>query len=259
MVGIIGGSGLYEIEGVIIKETRKISTPFGDPSGSYVIGEFSGLKVAFLARHGSRHQIPPHRINYRANIWGFKALGVERVLSVGATGGISQGMAPGTIVIPDQIIDMTRRRDVTFYDGEEVVHIDFTAPFCSEVRGSLFTAGERAGIDLRKSGTYVCAEGPRLETKAEIQFFSHIGGDVVGMTFMPEASLAREAELCYGGIAIITNFAAGIKAKGLTATEVIDVMNEAMASLRRLLRETLSMLPGERSCGCKDALREARV
>lgn len=259
MVGIIGGSGLYEIEGISTKETRKILTPFGDPSGPYVIGEFSGREVAFLPRHGSRHQIPPHRVNYRANIWGFKALGVERVLSVGATGGISKGMMPGTIVIPDQIIDMTRRTDVTFYDGEEVVHVDFTEPYCPEVRGSLFTAGERAGIDLKKSGTYVCSGGPRLETKAEIEFFSRIGGDVVGMTFMPEASLAREAELCYGGIAVVTNFAAGIKEERLTATEVIDVMNEATASLKRLLREALNLLPRERSCGCKDALREARV
>jgi 5'-methylthioadenosine phosphorylase len=259
MIGIIGGSGLYEIEGIITKETMKIPTPFGDPSGSYVIGEFSGRDVAFLARHGSGHQIPPHRINYRANIWGVKSIGVERVLSVGATGGISPGMAPGTIVIPDQIIDMTRRGDVTFHEGEEVMHIDFTEPYCPEVRGALFRAGEKAGIDLGKSGTYVCAEGPRLETKAEIEFFSRIGGDVVGMTFMPEASLAREAELCYGGIAVVTNFAAGIKEKKLTATEVVDVMRQTMASLKILLREVLLLLPPERTCGCKDALRGAGV
>jgi len=259
MVGIIGGSGLYDIEGVVTKETRKISTPFGDPSGYYVIGELSGVDVAFLARHGTGHQIPPHRINYRANIWGFKLLGAERVLSVGATGGLRQAMSPGMIVIPDQIIDMTRRREVTFYNGEEVVHVDFTEPYCPEVRDSLLKAGDRAGIDLRRSGTYVCTEGPRLETKAEIEFFSRINGDVVGMTFMPEASLAREAELCYGGIAVVTNFAAGIKERGLTATEVIEVMNEAMTGLRRLLREALSLLPAERSCGCKNALGEARI
>jgi 5'-methylthioadenosine phosphorylase len=259
MVGIIGGSGLYDIEGVVTKETKKISTPFGDPSGSYVIGEFSGRDVAFLARHGSGHQIPPHRINYRANIWGFKLLGVERVLSVGATGGIDKTIEPGTIVIPDQIIDMTRRREVTFYEEKEVAHVDFTEPYCPEVRDSLFEAGDRAGINLRKSGTYVCTEGPRLETKAEIEFFSRIGGDVVGMTFMPEASLAREAELCYGGIAVVTNFAAGVREKGLTVTEVIDVMNEAAARLGILLREVLDLLRPQRNCGCKNALREARI
>jgi 5'-methylthioadenosine phosphorylase len=259
MIGIIGGSGLYEIEGVVTKETRKISTPFGDPSGSYVIGDLSGREVAFLARHGFRHEIPPHRINYRANIWGFKMLGVERVLSVGATGGISEGMAPGTIAIPDQIIDMSGRVGVTFHDGEEVVHIDFTEPYCPQVRASLCMAGEKAGIELKQSGTYVCAAGPRLETKAEIEFFSRIGGDVVGMTFMPEASLAREAEICYGGIAVVTNFAAGIKEKKLTATEVVKVMNKAMITLRRLLKEAFGLLPPERNCGCKHALREARV
>jgi 5'-methylthioadenosine phosphorylase len=259
VVGIIGGSGLYEIEGVVTKETRKLSTPFGDPSGPYLIGEFSGRKIVFLPRHGSRHHIPPHRINYRANIWGFKSLGVERILSVGATGGISQGTAPGAIVIPDQIIDMTKQRDSTFYDREEVMHIDFTEPFCPQVRDFLLKAGDSAGMELKKSATYVCTEGPRLETKAEIDFFSHIGGDVVGMTFMPEASLTREVEICYGGIAVVTNFAAGIKKQKLTAAEVIDVMNEAMAGLRRLLREVLSLLPADRSCTCKDTLREARV
>ena len=259
MVGIIGGSGLYSIEEVSARETREISTPYGDPSGPYVIGEFSGREVTFLSRHGPGHRIPPHRVNYRANIWGFKSLGVERVLAVGATGGISRGMTPGTIVVPDQIIDMTRRRDATFYDGGEVVHVDFTEPYCPELRGLLFTAGERAGIDLRKSGTYVCTEGPRLETKAEIESFARMGGDVVGMTFMPEAALAREAELCYGGIAVVTNFAAGIKEEGLTATEVIEVMRETMAGIRRLLGEVLSLLAPGRGCGCKDALREARV
>jgi 5'-methylthioadenosine phosphorylase len=259
MIGIVGGSGLYEIEGAITKETRKISTPFGDPSGPYVIGDFSGIEVAFLARHGLRHEIPPHRINYRANIWGFKTLGVERVLSVGATGGISKGMEPGTIAIPDQIIDMSGRGGVTLHDKEEVVHVDFTEPYCPEVRASLCMAGQKAGIKLKQSATYVCTAGPRLETKAEIEFFSRIGGDLVGMTFMPETSLAREAELCYGGIAVVTNFAAGMKNKKLTATEVIEVMKKAMASLRRLLKEVLSLLPAERNCDCRDALGEARV
>ena len=259
MIGIIGGSGLYDIEGVITKQTRKISTPFGDPSGPYIIGELSGVDVAFLARHGAGHQIPPHRINYRANIWGFKLLGAKRIVSVGATGGISKGMVPGTIAIPDQIIDMTRQREVTFYGGEEVVHVDFTEPYCPEMRDSLLKAGDMAGIDLRKSATYVCTEGPRLETKAEIEFFSRINGDVVGMTFMPEASLAREAELCYGGIVVVTNYAAGIEGKGLTATEVLDVMSKAMSVLGRLLKGALSLIPAEGSCGCRNALGEARI
>lgn len=214
MIGIIGGSGLYNIEGVVMKKAKRLSTPFGSPSDSYIIGELSGRDVVFLPRHGCRHDIPPHRINYRANIWGFKKLGVERVISVGAAGGINQGMKPGMIVVLNQIIDMTKGRDGTFFEGKGgVIHVDLTEPYCPELRESIIRAGEKARIKLKKSGTYVCTNGPRLETKAEIHFFSAIGADVVGMTAMPEASLAREAELCYAGISVISNYAAGIREK----------------------------------------------
>ncbi len=259
MIGVIGGSGFYEIEGVIIKEVKNISTPFGNPSDSYRIGEFSNREAVFLPRHGSPHHIPPHKINYRANIWGFKELGVERVISFSAAGGLSAGMKPGTIIVPDQIIDMTKGRDSTFYDGDEVVHIDFTEPYCPELREFIFTAGKKSGIDLKKSGTYVCVNGPRLETKAEIKFFSGIGADVIGMTAMPEASLAREAELCFAGVIVVTNYAAGITEKRLTTTEVIEVMNEAAVRLKELLKETFNLIPGERRCTCKEALEEAMM
>jgi 5'-methylthioadenosine phosphorylase len=261
MIGIIGGSGLYEIEEVVIKKTKKFSTPFGDPSDSYMISEFSGIEVVFLPRHGSVHHIPPHKINYRANIWGFKELGVERVISLSAVGGISPDTRPGTIVIPDQIIDMTKDRDSTFYDGggDEVVHIDFTEPYCPELRESIFGAGRKSGVELKKSGTYVCVNGPRLETKAEIEFFSGIGGDVVGMTAMPEASLAREAELCFAGVTVVTNYAAGIKEKRLTTTEVIEVMRETTGQLKELLKEFFKLIPIERRCLCKEALKEAKM
>jgi len=153
MIGIIGGSGLYEIEGVAIREHKKISTPFGDPSDAYLAGEFSDSTVVFLPRHGTRHSIPPHKINYRANIRGFKELGVERIISVGAVGGIDTGMPPGTIVVLDQVIDMTHGRHSTFYDGESgVVHIDFTEPYCPELRNAVIEAGRKAGISLIKSG-----------------------------------------------------------------------------------------------------------
>jgi 5'-methylthioadenosine phosphorylase len=259
MIGVIGGSGLYEIGKVFIKKTKKFSTPFGDPSDSYVIGEFSGIEVVFLPRHGSLHRIPPNKINYRANIWGFKELGVERVISLSAVGGISPEMKPGTIVIPDQIIDMTKGRDSTFYDGDRVVHIDFTEPYCPELRKSILEAGRKSGIELKKSGTYVCVNGPRLETKAEIEFFSNIGADVVGMTAMPEASLAREAELCFAGVIVVTNYAAGIKEKRLTTTEVIKVMKGTTGRLKELLKESFNLIPIERRCFCKEALKEARM
>jgi 5'-methylthioadenosine phosphorylase len=260
MIGIIGGSGLYEVEGIVMKGVKKIKTPFGAPSDSYSIGKFLGMDIIFLPRHGLKHKIPPHKINYRANIWGFKKLGVKKIISFGATGGISQEMTPGTIVVPDQIIDMTSGRNSTFCSDEgDVVHIDFTEPYCPELRDSLFRAGNRSGIKVKKSGTYICTNGPRLESGAEIKFFSEIGADIVGMTAMPEAALAREAELCYAGVAVVTNYAAGIRGKKLTAAEVIAVMNKTAGRLKKLLKAVLAMAPSQRNCACKEALKEAKI
>jgi 5'-methylthioadenosine phosphorylase len=260
MIGIISGSGLYTIEGVVIKEIKSVATPFGVPSDSYRIGELSGREVVFLPRHGSKHTIPPHRINYRANIWGFKELGVKRILSISASGGITPEAGPGTIVVPDQIIDMTSGREVTFFDGEEgVFHIDLTYPYCNELRETIFSAGKVSGIELMKSGTYICTNGPRLETRAEISFFSLIGADIVGMTAMPEASLAREAGLCYSGISVVTNYAAGLQKKALIVSEVVEMMNKTAQSLYVLLKEALPLVPSDRICSCKDALNEAKM
>jgi 5'-methylthioadenosine phosphorylase len=260
VTGVIGGSGLYEIEGVDVEEIKKVKTPFGRPSDFYRICDFAGRKIVFLPRHGSGHTIPPHKINYRANIWGFKELGVRRIISLGSAGGIGPELGPGTIVVPDQIIDMTEGREKTFFEGEGgVVHIDLTDPFCAELRGAILAAAKRSGQRLKKSGTYICTNGPRLETKAEIRFFSKIGADIVGMTTMPEASLAREAELCYAGISVVTNHAAGTKARKLTATEVIEVMNKTVERLKILLKEVFDLIPHERDCSCKNALKEARI
>ncbi|NWF98417.1 MAG: S-methyl-5'-thioadenosine phosphorylase [Nitrospirae bacterium] len=260
MIGIIGGSGLYNIEGVIVKEKTDISTPYGAPSDSYTIADLKGINLAFLPRHGANHSIPPHKINYRANIWGFKKLGVERIIATGATGSIDALMSPGTIVVPDQIIDMTNGREATFFNGEEgVVHIDFTEPYCPELRNSIIEAGNILGINLRKSGTYLCTNGPRLETRAEIEFYSQIRADIVGMTGMPEACLAREAEICYASLAIVTNYAAGITGKKLTTTEVIENMNKSNAILKNLLKKTILLLPPIRKCSCKEALTNSKV
>lgn len=258
-IGVIGGSGLYDIPGLTIKEHKKITTPFGDPSDAYMIGEFSDKEIIFLPRHGLKHQIPPHKINYRANIWGFKELGAERILSVSAVGGISPELKPGMFIVPDQITDMTKSRVSTFYDGNEVVHIDFTEPYCPELREALSRAGEKIGVELKESWTYVCVDGPRLETGAEIKIFLNLGIDIVGMTAMPEASLAREAELCLAGVAIVTNYAAGITGKKLTTTEVIEVMRGATKQVGSLLKETFLFISGERRCACKDALKDARM
>jgi 5'-methylthioadenosine phosphorylase len=258
-VGIIGGSGLYNIKGVVIKDHKKIITPFGVPSDDYVVGEYFDKEIIFLPRHGLKHQFPPHKINYRANIWGFRELGVERILSISAVGGINPVLKPGMFVVPDQIVDMTKKRESTFYDGDEVVHIDFTEPFCSELRRIILKAGEESGIELQKSGTYVCVEGPRLETKAEIRVFMNMGIDIVGMTMMPEATLAREAELCFAGISIVTNYAAGITGEKLTTKEVIEVMKGSTKKVESLIKEILRYVPDERGCSCKNALKDARM
>ena len=189
-IGLIGGSGLYDIDGLEIREEISLSTPYGAPSSTYKLGNFAGTELVFLARHGFPHRIPPHKVNYRANIWGFKSLGVEKIISIGAVGGINSGMQPGSVVILDQIIDMTMgARAATFYDEEKVVHVDFTHPYCVEVREIFIQAAGHISLPVKKSGTYICVNGPRLETAREIQFFSFIGADVVGMTAMPEAAL----------------------------------------------------------------------
>lgn len=258
-IGIIGGSGLYDIPGLTIKECKKITTPFGDPSDVYQIGRFSGMEVVFLQRHGTPHHISPHKINYRANIWGFKELSIERIISITAAGGISHEMKPGSIVVLDQVIDMTKGRPSTFYDSDEVVHIDFTEPYCPELRETIFTAAEKAGVGIKRSGTYICVEGPRLETAAEIKVFSMLGADVVGMTGMPEASLAREIEICLAGIAVVTNYAAGITGKRLTTIEVLETMKATTERLKSILKEVFTLIPLDRVCACKDALKEARM
>jgi 5'-methylthioadenosine phosphorylase len=259
-IGIIGGSGLYEIKGFTLKGKKSVTTPFGKPSDQYLIGEIDNREVIFLPRHGKKHNIPPHMINYRANIWGFKKLGIERIISVSAVGGIKKGLKPGDIVILDQILDMTKTRKSTFYDGKDgVIHIDFTEPYCPELRKILLTAGKRAKIPLKKVGTYVAVEGPRLETASEIRSFSILGGDVVGMTGMPEASLARELEICYAGLSVVANYAAGISRKKLTVAEVMEAMKKSTEKIKQLLKETFSLLPEDRKCPCKDALKDAKI
>jgi 5'-methylthioadenosine phosphorylase len=259
VLGIIGGSGLYKIEGITLRKTKKVQTPFGKPSDSYKIGAIAGKEVVFLPRHGGKHTIPPHKVNYRANVWGFKELGVERIVSISAVGGISPRLEPGTIVVPDQIIDMTSNRETTFHEKDNAVHIDFTEPYCPEMRRSFIKASKTKRICIRESGTYICVNGPRLETRAEIQFFSRIGAAIVGMTAMPEAALAREAEVCFGGISVVTNYAAGIKKQSLKAKEVGEVMNAILMKLGAFLEAILHAIPNKRTCNCKNALNEAMV
>lgn len=260
IIGIIAGSGLYDMPGLELLDERVMDTQYGRPSSPYKIGRVEGVEVAFLGRHGLDHSIPPHKINYRANIMGFKLLGAQRVISINATGGIAAHCAPGDIFVTDQVIDLTQgARQGTFFDSGDVAHIDFTEPFCPQMRTSALNAANTAGVKVHDRGTYICVNGPRLESRAEIKAFSMLGADIVGMTCMPEASLAREAELCMLTLSIVTNYAAGISKVKLTSTEVIENMAQANERIKTLVRQTLLGLPLERTCPCKDALQGAKI
>ncbi len=259
-IGVIGGSGLYDMKGFVLNKKKAVKTPFGKPSDQYLLGKIGNVEVVFLPRHGKHHDIPPHSINYRANIWGFKKLGVDRILSISAVGGIKKGLTPGDIVILDQVLDMTQSRISTFYDGKDgVVHIDFTEPYCPELRKVLMKAGKGAKVSVKNGGTYVAVEGPRLETASEIKSFKILGGDVVGMTGMPEASLSRELEICYSGLSVVANYAAGISKKKLTVAEVMEAMQSSTGNIKRLLKETIRLIPKNRKCHCGEALKEAKI
>ncbi len=259
-LGLIGGSGIYSIDRLEGHESISLKTPYGDPSAPYIKGTINGIEIFFLARHGNNHNIPPHRINYRANLWGFKELGVQRILSVNATGGIGKGYTPGSIVLLSQIIDMTcGSREGTFFDSQRVAHIDFTEPFCGELRRLVLQAAKRANRPIINKGVYICTNGPRLETAQEIKFYSKIGAHVVGMTLMPEASLARELEICYAALSVVTNAAAGISKGRLTAKEVIDTMKQSINHVRDIIDTLITNCKSERSCQCVNALKDAFV
>lgn len=235
---VIGGTGMTEIEGLEVIHREVVHTPYGEPSGPITHGRIDGKRIAFLARHGYTHNIPPHRVNYRANIWALKSLGVEKIVAIAAVGGITPAMQPMRLVIPDQIIDYTWGRKHTFYEEglSHVTHIDFSWPYCAEVRDALLKAAEMAGLDVVKKATYGATQGPRLETAAEIARMERDGCDLVGMTAMPEAALARELGLCYAACAVVANWAAGKDAQEITMDEIRHNLNVGMANARALLR-----------------------
>ncbi|OQW77928.1 MAG: 5'-methylthioadenosine phosphorylase [Proteobacteria bacterium ST_bin11] len=240
-VAIIGGTGLTQIEDLIITGEERVSTPFGEPSAAYLLGELSGQKLVFLARHGNPHQIPPHKINYRANIWGLKELGVTEIIGVAAVGGIGTEMAPAVIAIPDQLIDYSYGREHTFFADnlEHVTHIDFTEPYTPSLRARIMQAAEQANISTTPSGTYGCTQGPRLETVAEIKRMAKDGCDLVGMTGMPEAALARELGLAYANISVVANWAAGVVEGDTTMAEIEKNLAVGMANAIALLKATV--------------------
>jgi 5'-methylthioadenosine phosphorylase len=247
---VIGGSGVDIAALLGGVERRGVDTPFGDVDVE--TGSFQGHEIGFLRRHGPGHSVPPHRINYRAIIWALGELGVERVLTTAAVGSLREEMGPGHFVIVDQFLDFTKRRVSTFHDGgpEGVVHVDVTDPFCPELRELLVSHGTSLDIPVHDGGVYVCAEGPRYETAAEIRAFAMLGGDLVGMTVVPEVVLARELGLCYANIASVTNVAAGMSDEPLSHEEVLKAQAGSTKRLERLLAAVLADIPEERTCPC---------
>lgn len=241
-VAIIGGSGLTRLKNLEITRHEVMRTPYGEPSSPLVYGRLSGQDTVFLARHGQGHTIPPHDVNYRANIWALKEAGASHVVAVNAVGGITKLMQSGCLVVPDQVIDYTYGRDHTFFGNEQkpVTHIDFTFPYCGELRDRILAAAKAAGVDAVANGTYGATQGPRFETIAEIRRMERDGADIVGMTGMPETGLARELGLCYACIAVVANPAAG-KADGtISLKEIEKTLETGMAKVRSILERILS-------------------
>jgi 5'-methylthioadenosine phosphorylase len=247
MVGIIGGTGFrpQEVEG----EARVVETKYGRAWAQYA--RLGGARVVFVPRHGPGHLVPPHRINYRANIAALRTAGVKAILATAAVGGLRAELKPGTLVVVDQFLDFTKGREETFFDGGggKVVHTDMTWPYCRRLRKVLLEAGGRAGLSLLDGGTYVCAEGPRFESAAEIEMFASLGGDVIGMTGVPEVVLAREAGICYAAVAVVTNPGAGLTGERLAHGEVNAMMQGKRADLLRLFQEAIGEAEVER-CDC---------
>ncbi|MBL1263865.1 S-methyl-5'-thioinosine phosphorylase [Candidatus Methylomicrobium oryzae] len=237
-LAIIGGTGLTQLEGLKIVRRDALTTPYGQPSAEFLTGDLYGREVVFLARHGNPHAIPPHQINYRANLFGLKQLGVERIVAVAAVGGITREMEPAHIAIPDQIIDYTYGRHHTFFEGENdpVTHIDFTYPYTQKLRTGLITAAAQANIRVSPLGTYGCTQGPRLESTAEIRRMERDGCDVVGMTGMPEAALARELGIDYAAMAVVANWAAGKTEGEITMAEIEMHLHKGMANAAEILK-----------------------
>ena len=255
-IAIIGGSGLYDP--AIVEEAKevKIYTPYGLPSDFITVGVVRGRRVAFLPRHGRRHQIPPHMINYRANLWALKELGVTRVISVSAVGSLREDYEPGDFVCTDQFIDMTKNRVYTFYDGPVVAHVSMADPFCPELRKVCIEVARKLGIKMHEKGTYVCIEGPRFSTRAESRLWRSFKADIIGMTLVPEVNLARELRMCFLNIAMVTDYDVWAE-RPVTAHEVARVMRENVEKVKKLLYELIPSIPKERGCNCHKYMDEA--
>jgi 5'-methylthioadenosine phosphorylase len=249
-IAIIGGSGLYQPSMLTETAEIEVETPYG--SIQPVLGRSGERRVAFLARHGRDHSVLPHQVNYRANLWGLKQLGVQRILAVTAVGSLRREIGPGSLVVLDQFLDFTKQRPLTFFEQGNVhrAHVDVSFPYCPELREAIKRAAFGRGLEIHDGGCYVCAEGPRYETAAEIRMYQMLGGAVVGMTGVPEVVLARELGICYAGISVVTNWAAGIQPEPLAHADVVRLMAENQARIIDLIGACLGSIAAERGCEC---------
>src|SRR3954462_2109370 len=261
-IGVIGGSGLYQMEGMTIREERRIETPFGDPSDAYIIGELDGHTVAFLPRHGRGHRLLPTELNYRANIYGFKTLGVEEIVSVSAVGSLKIEYKPTDILVPDQFFDRTRHRVDTFFGNGLVAHVSLAKPICPRLLDAAAEAARAAGATVHKGGTYVCMEGPQFSTRAESETYRSHGWDIIGMTNLQEAKLAREAEICYVSLSMVTDYDCWHETEEAVSGEsVMEVIRQNVKMAQEVVREMLKRLGEDhaRSCICPEALKYSLI
>jgi 5'-methylthioadenosine phosphorylase len=255
-IGIIGGTGIYD-SGLLKDSTEiTIDTPYGKTSDSITVGEFNGRMVAFMPRHGKKHTIPPHMINYRANIWAFKEIGVKRIIAPSAVGSLKEEFEPGHLALPSQFIDFTKSRKGTFSEDGRVIHISVAEPFCPELQNVILNVTKKQEIQMHKDCTYVCIEGPRFSTKAESKFFRTTGADIIGMTLVPECQLAREAQICYVSISTVTDYDVWAE-KPVTAKEVMETLAKNVGITKKLLTLIIDQIPKTKLCFCEKALEEA--
>jgi len=260
IVGVIGGSGLYDMEGLEEVQNVSLKTPFGDPSDSFTVGRLEGVKIAFLPRHGKGHRIQPSSLNSRANIYGMKMLGVQWIIGVSAVGSMKESIRPGDMVIPNQFIDQTKGRPSTFFNDGIVGHIGFADPVCPVLSQILFEVGKEVGATVHKDGTYICIEGPQFSTRAESRLYRTWGVDIIGMTNLPEAKLAREAEICYSTIAFATDYDCWHDAaEDVSVGEILRILAQSTKIAKSAIRHAINRLPGRRECVCANALKYAMV
>lgn len=257
-VGIIGGSGLYEMEGLEGVREVTVRTPFGPPSDALIMGKVDGVAVAFLSRHGRGHRLSPSEINYRANIYALKSVGVGRVISVSAVGSMKETLEPGDVVLPDQFVDLTKRRPSTFFDRGIVAHAAFAEPVCGDLARVLLHSAQDAGATVHLGGTYLCIEGPQFSTRGESLLYRRWGVDVIGMTNLPEAKLAREAELCYATMALVTDYDCWHDSReAVTVEAILATLHQNVALAKRVLRSAVRVGRDPRKCGCGTAMKHA--